>query len=80
MLINNSYTLREISKITGGKCIGNIDVIIKNIHYDSRKFVHNNGHLFIAFKTPSNDGHNYLEKVYESGIKQFLTHKVPTNM
>lgn len=80
MLINNSYTLREISKITGGKCIGNIDVIIKNIHYDSRKFVQNNGHLFIAFKTPSNDGHNYLEKVYESGIKQFLTHKVPTNI
>ena len=80
MLINNSYTLRKISKITGGKCIGNVDVLIKNIHYDSRKFAQNNGHLFIAFKTSSNDGHNYIEKVYESGIKQFLTHKVPTKI
>ena len=77
MLINNSYTLRKISKITGGKCIGNVDVVIKNIHYDSRKFVQNNGHLFIAFKTSSNDGHNYLEKVYKSGIRQFFTHKIP---
>ena len=80
MLINNSYTLRKISKITGGKCIGNVDVLIKNIHFDSRKFAQNNGHLFIAFKTPSNDGHNYIEKVYESGIKQFLTHKVPNKI
>ena len=80
MLINSSYTLRKISKITGGKCIGNIDVLIKNIHYDSRKFAQNNGHLFIAFKTSSNDGHNYIEKVYESGIKQFLTHKVPAKI
>ena len=80
MLINSSYTLRKISKITGGKCIGNVDVLIKNIHYDSRKFAQNNGHLFIAFKTSSNDGHNYIEKVYESGIKQFLTHKVPAKI
>ena len=80
MLINSSYTLRKISKITGGKCIGNVDLLIKNIHYDSRKFAQNNGHLFIAFKTSSNDGHNYIEKVYESGIKQFLTHKVPAKI
>ena len=80
MLINNSYTLRKISKITGGKCIGNVDVLIKNIHFDSRKFAQNNGHLFIAFKTPLNDGHNYIEKVYQSGIKQFLTHKVPNKI
>ena len=77
MQINNSYTLKDISKLTGGECIGTVDVIIKNIHYDSRKFAQNNGHLFIAFKTPTNDGHNYIKNVYESGIRQFLTHKVP---
>ena len=77
MQINNSYTLRDISKITGGKCIGNIDSPISNVHYDSRRFVQNNEHVFLAFKTNFNDGHNYINQVYENGIKQFITHKTP---
>ena len=77
MQINSSYTLRDISKITGGKCIGNIDLPISNVHYDSRRFVHNNEHVFLAFKTKFNDGHEYINQVYENGIKQFITHKYP---
>ncbi len=77
MQINNSYTLREISKITGGECIGNIDLPISNVHYDSRRFVQNNGHVFLAFKTNFNDGHQYINEVYKSGIKQFITHEKP---
>ena len=80
MQINNSYSLREISEITGGRCYGNIDVKIKNIHFDSRRFVKDNDHLFIAFKTFNDDGHSYINKVYEFGVKQFLTHKKPKNI
>jgi len=75
--INNSYTLRDISKITGGKCIGNIDSPISNVHYDSRRFVQNNEHVFLAFKTNFNDGNKYIDQVYENGIKQFITHEIP---
>ena len=78
MQINNSYTLRDISKITGGKCIGNIDSPISNVHYDSRRFVQNNEHVFLAFKTSFNDGHKYINQVYENGIKQFITHETPS--
>ena len=77
MQINNSYTLRDISKITGGKCIGNIDSPISNVHYDSRRFVQNNEHVFLAFKTNFNDGNKYIDQVYENGIKQFITHEIP---
>ena len=77
MQINNSYTLRDIPKITGGKCIGNIDSPISNVHYDSRKFVQNNEHVFLAFKTNFNDGNKYIDQVYENGIKQFITHEIP---
>ena len=77
MQINNSYTLRNISKITGGECIGNIDLPISNVHYDSRRFVQNNEHVFLAFKTNFNDGHQYINEVYENGIKQFITHETP---
>ena len=80
MQINNSYSLREISEITGGRCYGNIDVKIKNIHFDSRRFVKDNDHLFIAFKTFNDDGHSYINKVYEFGVNQFLTHKKPKNI
>ena len=77
MQINNSYTLRNISKITGGECIGNIDLPISNVHYDSRRFVQNNEHVFLAFKTNFNDGHQYINEVYANGIKQFITHETP---
>ena len=80
MQINNSYTLRKIAEITGGKCIGNVDSTINNIHFDSRRFVKNNKHLFIAFKTNFNDGHLYINKVYKSGIKQFITHTKPDDL
>ena len=77
MQINSSYTLKQISEITGGDCFGKTDVQIKNIHFDSRRFAKNNCHLFIAFQTAKNDGHKYLGEVYSSGIKQFLLHKKP---
>lgn len=77
MQINNSYSLRKISEITGGKCYGDVDVKIKNIHFDSRRIAEDHNHLFIAFKTSNDDGHAYLDKVYKLGIKQFLTHKKP---
>ena len=80
MQINNSYTLRKIAEITGGKCIGNVDSIINNIHFDSRRFVKDNKHLFIAFKTNFNDGHLYINEVYKSGIKQFITHTKPDDL
>mgnify|MGYP000014464949 FL=1 len=80
MQINNSYTLRKIAEITGGKCIGNVDSTINNIHFDSRRFVKNNKHLFIAFKTNFNDGHLYINEVYKSGIKQFITHTKPDDL
>ena len=80
MQINSSYTLKQISEITGGDCFGKTDVQIKNIHFDSRRFVKNNKHLFIAFKTNFNDGHLYINEVYKSGIKQFITHTKPCNI
>ena len=64
MQINNSYSLREISEITGGRCYGNIDVKIKNIHFDSRRIVKDNDHLFIAFK------HNIFVSNYTKRIKE----------
>ena len=57
--------------------MGNIDSPISNVHYDSRRFVQDNEHVFLAFKTNFNDGHKYINQVYENGIRQFITHETP---
>lgn len=78
MLINNTYTLGKIGKITGGECIGEVNHKINNIHYDSRIYVENNNHLFIAIKTKNNDGHKYIDEAYKNGIRFFLLDRPPS--
>ena len=80
MLINNTYTLGKIVKITGGECIGEVNRTINNIHYDSRIYVENNNHLFIAIKTKNNDGHKYIDEAYKNGIRFFLLDRPPSSI
>lgn len=80
MLINNTYTLGKIGKITGGECIGEVNHKINNIHYDSRIYVENNNHLFIAIKTKNNDGHKYIDEAYKNGIRFFLLDRPPSTI
>ena len=77
MLINQKYALKDVAKITNGKIIGNENSVIKNIYYDTRIFVENNGHLFIAIQTKNNDGHLFINHAYEKGIRLFLINKYP---
>ena len=77
MLINQKYALKDVAKITNGKIIGNENSVIKNIYYDTRIFVENNGHLFIAMQTKNNDGHLFINHAYEKGIRLFLINKYP---
>ena len=78
MLINNTYTLGKIGEITGGECIGEVNHTINNLHYDSRIYVENNNHLFIAIKTKNNDGHKYIDEAYKNGIRFFLLEHLPS--
>ena len=57
-----------------------INQAINNIHYDSRVYVENNNHLFIAIKTKNNDGHKYIDEAYKNGIKFFLLEKFPSEI
>ena len=79
MLINNKYNLDKISKITGGYCIGPKNLLIKNIYFDTRLYLENNGHLFIAIKTENNDGNKYINRAYEKGVRMFITNQKPNS-
>ena len=65
------YTLTQIADIVNGKLIGdNIpNCTIKDLLYDSRKVSAISEALFFAIKTKKNDGHNYIEQVYNKTNK-----------
>ena len=77
MLINKIYQLEDIAKVTNGKLLGDKNKIVINLYYDTRLYVENNGHLFIAIKTKNNDGHQYINQAYDNGIRMFMVNKKP---
>jgi alanine racemase len=79
-LINKIYNLEDVAKITEGEIFGERNEIIKHLYYDTRTYVENNSHLFIAIKTQKNDGHLYIDQAYKKGIRLFLVNKKPKNI
>ena len=76
-MINKTYQLEDIAEVTNGKLFGEKNKIVKNIYYDTRLYVENNGHLFIAIKTQNNDGHKFINQAYSKGIRMFMVNKKP---
>lgn len=70
-----SELLKGISpiSITGG----DTEVEIAGINIDSRKI--EQGHLFVAIKGTTTDGHNYIAKAIELGASAVLCENVPEN-
>ena len=50
--------------------VGNKDVEVLNVEYDSRKV--EDGTLFICIKGFVSDGHRYIDSAYEKGARVFL--------
>ena len=63
----------QLEKITGGEILlFPSDMAIESLLTDSRKVSIRQGTLFIAIKGDFHDGHDYIDKVYQDGIRQFL--------
>lgn len=67
-----------LKKINVKQIIGNIDVNITGINFDSRKIDKNQ--LFIALKGALVDGHNYINKAIENGAVAILCEELPTDV
>lgn len=75
------YTLSKLVSVVNGHLFTTnakeeeiIDILI-----DSRKLISPNGTLFIALKTKKNDGHKYIESLYQRGMRNFMVTDVPEN-
>lgn len=78
----NEYTTEEIAKIIDGEIIGNQhnSIVIKNILFDSRLLVEPSNTLFFALPSERNDGHRYIDDLYNKGVRAFVvSHSVAAN-
>ncbi len=67
-------TISEIIEATGGELLsGNTDLTVDSVYIDSRKCEKNS--LFIPLIGNNNDGHEFIEKAFESGALVSLVQK-----
>ena len=74
------FTLAEIAAACGGQYVGSNELkgsVITSVERDSRAV--KEGSLFLAIKGERVDGHDYIEKCYESGAVCAICEKAPEN-
>lgn len=67
-----NYTTREIAELTGAELIGNSDLVLKSIAFDSRTLFTSANTAFIAINTKKNSGEKYIPNAIEKGIEVII--------
>ena len=72
------YNIKQISEIIGGRLMGSEeDRTIQNLLIDSRRLDAAGQTLFFALMSQRNDGHKYIEDLYQNGVRAFVVSKTP---
>lgn len=66
------YCIKEISEILDCKARVENDFEITEVSIDSRSVNVPEAVLFFALKGKNHDGHNYVERLYEKGVRNFV--------
>jgi len=74
------YSLQQLAKITQAKLIGKGDAQIDWLLTDSRAVSFPEESLFVAIKSPRNNGHKYIEALYEANVCNFLVSEQPAGL
>lgn len=75
MNFSKTYRLNPINQIIGGTLIGNGDSEIDRLSIDSRTLVLASKTLFFALVGERHNGHDYIQDLYEKGIRTFVISK-----
>lgn len=71
--------MKRISEILGDLPVvntrGDLSTIVRDIHYDSRKVGKED--LFIAIRGLRQDGHRFIQPLYEQGCRAFIVEEMP---
>jgi alanine racemase len=71
------YTIEQIQKVLKGEFLLRDGEApwVEHLLIDSRKIVYPETSLFFAIKSSRNDGHRYLQDVYDAGVRNFIVEK-----
>ncbi len=74
-----AYKLSDICDMAGGQLFGAPlpGVAIRHLLTDSRRLIAPAGSMFLAIVTPKNDGHRYIETLFERGVRCFMVSQLP---
>jgi len=78
----SEYTVSEITRILKGELIqeSNENALISELVIDSRQLIVPDGSLFFAITSKRNDGHKYIEELYNKGVRNFVVEVEPSNL
>lgn len=73
-----NYTVQQIAEITNAQVIGDKNILIKNIAFDSRIIYSTKNAAFIAINTQKNSGEKFIESAVDRGITVIISeHQYP---
>jgi len=78
--MNLNYKISTIAKAINGTLVSNSEDKIKTVFIDSRSFFDAKTSLFFALEGKHNNGHNYIEELYQKGLRYFVvknTYPIP---
>ncbi len=68
-----NYTTNHIAEITNAKIIGDKNILIRNIAFDSRIIYSTKNTAFIAINTSKNSGEKFIESAVDRGINVIIS-------
>ena len=73
------YSIEKVTTLIGARRYGNTEAQVSWLLTDSRSLCFPEETLFFALKTQRNDGHRYIQDLYNRGVRQFVVEQVPEN-
>lgn len=69
-------TYKELNNLFSAN-LKNTDLIIDSVIYDTRKIISGKNSVFFALKGSFRDGHTFISKAYEKGVRLFVVESIP---
>lgn len=69
------YTANDIAAILALPPIGASDLVVEQLLTDSRRLVFAEQTLFFALPGPRRDGHDFIESLYDQGVRCFVVNR-----
>lgn len=81
-MAKSEYSIAEINRIVKGELLQSADenMLVSDLLIDSRRLIFPEGTLFFALASKRNDGHKYIEDVYNKGVRNFVVEHDPANL